>query len=418
MPLIDKRSTLTPANARASDVAQAMTEHVAPMQQQRMLAAFRVQGFECIHYSRLQSGIKCSCKSGTKLVQAKLGDDGQVDVGTINKVLTGEARFGIGAYNPMSPDAEFEDVDNFHDAETSPHNAMNQWLGDLRKAGPDNGVNNLITDQPLSTETGEFSPDFDELFRSIDLDAIGLTDVSCPLCFGSGYIGGFSPFRGWRQVIGAQDLSTTSTLDLTTNPISMRPGTHQFMMTLPHGAVILDVFRAMNGDEVIPAQITIDGTPLTTQRMLSFFDGQPHLIQVQTEYPMTHFEAQAGLSTEPVYFEFPKRGKTQDIALLERSEPFQIMMSPDCPQIETLDVIADTVSGKFLIVGNVDPWQTRNRQFLGQNVQVRVAQPQELWRILPQRTMTWNKTQTANLPAPSKSQATSGLVPGMGGFSF
>jgi hypothetical protein len=133
---------------------------------------------------------------------------------------------------------------------------------------------------------------------------------------------------------------------------------------------------------------------------------------------MTHFEAQAGLNPEPVYFEFPRRNKTQDISLLEKQEPFQILLSPECPQVDTLDIIAETQSGKLLIVGTVNPWQTRNRNFLGQDVQVRVAQPQELWRILPVRGHVMSRDQTTNAATPSKGQSISGLGSGSNGFSF
>jgi hypothetical protein len=418
VPLLDKRSNLTSADARAADVAAAMVEHVSSIQQQRMISAFRVQGFQSILYNRLSQGIACSCKSAEKTVAAKLNPDGKADVGTINRVLTGEAKFGIGAYNPLSPEAEFDDNDNFHDAETSPNNAMNQWLGDLRKAGPDDGSNNLIVDEPTMTETGQFSPDLDELFRTFDYGSMGLSDISCPLCFGSGYVGGFSPFRGWRQVVDATRMSTTSTLDLTSNPLALRPGTYTFTLTLPFGAAVLDVFRVMNGSQMVRAQILIDGTDTMNKRVLNYFDGQPHLITVNSDSPVTHFEAQAGLNPEPVYFEFPRRNRTQDIALLEKQEPFQIIMSPECPYVDTLDVIAETQSGKLLIVGAVNPWQTRDRNALGQEVQVRVAQPAELFRILPVRGHVMTKDQTTNAAVPSKGQSTSGLGSDTNGFSF
>ena len=418
MPLMDNRSNLTPANMRASDVAKTMVEHVASMQQQRMIAAFRVQGFKAILYSRLSQGIACTCKGAEKAVGLKLNPDGKADTGTINRVLTGESKFGVGAYNPLSPDSEFDDIDNFHDHETSPNNATNQFLGDLRRAGPDDGTNNLVTDEPTMTETGMFSPDIDALLRDFDYGSIGLTDVSCPLCFGSGYIGGFSPFRGWRQVVDATRMQTTSTLDLTASPLALRPGTFTFVMVLPLGAAVVDCFRVMNGDRMVRAQILVDGVDTMNKRVLNWFDGRPHTITINSQDPVTHFEAQAGLNPEPVYFEFPKKGKSQDISVFEKTEPFQILMSPECPEVQTLDIIAESQSGRLLIVGTVNPWTTRDRNFLGQEVQVRVAQPAELWRILPVRGHVMVKEQTTNAATPSKANTISGITDGGSSFTF
>lgn len=415
MPFIDRRSPITPANMRNADVAQRMTEHVIPMQQARMNSAFRVQGVQAVLYNRLSQGIVCSCKSKDQHVLGRL-DTGDV-VGSANRAQT-NTQFGVGSYNPMSPDAEFDD-DNFQSNPTSPNNPLSQWMGDVIKAGHERDGANLILDVSANSEAGQFSPDLDNIFSVFDPGTMGLTDVSCPVCFGSGYVGGYSQFRGWRHVVAApQIVDTAATFDLTTSPLALRPGTHTFMVVLPSGAVVIDVFRALNGDKVIGAQIKIDGTDTAQKPVLQWFDGKPHTIQVVASDPMTHFEIQAGTSTESVFFEFPKRTKSADISLLERQEPFQIILSPDVPQLDTLDVISESQTGKFLIVQNVNDWNTRNQQMLGWECTVRTAQPAELWRILPQRRhVSWQKTA---VPAhPSKANQVGGLSAGRDqGFSY
>lgn len=131
---------------------------------------------------------------------------------------------------------------------------------------------------------------------------------------------------------------------------------------------------------------------------------------------MTHLEMQFGLSKEPVYFEIPKLTKTSDISLLEQQEPFQIIVSPDIPHLDSMDIIADSQLGKILIVQNANPWNTRNRNMLGYECQVRVAQPQELWNILPRRRhVTGQKRVRA--AAPTKGVVPSGLST-LKGFTF
>jgi len=421
VPLIDRRSPLTPANARNSDVAARLTEDIAPIQQQKMISAFRVQGIEAILYNRLGQGVVCSCKSQEHQVTDRTGGAQKTGPGATNSAQTGEAKFGVGSYSPLTPDQEFDDLDNFHDAETSPTNALSKWMGDLTTAGSTDGPGvNLVTDQVITTEKGQFSPDLEDIFSQFDLGSIGFSDVSCACCFGTGFIGGYSQFRGWRHVVAATQLVTQSTLDLTTAPLAMRPGVHTFTTVLPFGALVLDVFRPMNGDKVVQARILIDGVDTANKRVLNWFDGKPHVVTVETDSLMTHFEMQAATNTDPVYFELPKRNRTQDIALLEKQEPFQIILSPECPRVDTLDLIAESQMGKLLIVQNVNPWQTRNRNFLGQEIQVRVAQPAELWQVMPRRRhVAGQKTVNVARQAQAKNQGGVSAGPGDGNsFNF
>lgn len=414
MPLMDKRSNLTSNNARNADVASRLSESIIPLQQQKLMSAFHVQGVQALLYNRISTGLPCSCMSKEKIVAVRLGQDGKAESGVINQVITGDAKFGISSYNPLSPDADFDDLNNFHDQQTSPNDQMNQFLGDLIKAGHDDGHNNLITEEPTVGSVQQFSPDIESIYREYDLGSIGITDVSCPICFGSGYIGGFAPFRAWRQVISSTQVQSRSTFQLP--GIALRPGTHTFTLVLPKGAILLDAFRAFNNDQIIGAQILIDEQDTANTRVLNWFDGQPHTITLNCNDPFTHFEAQAGLSNEPIYFEFPRRSRSQDIAFLEKQDPFQIIVSPDVPHLNTLDVIAESQLGRMLIVQNTNPWVSRNRQFLGWDCQVRVAQPAELWRILPHRRPITHQ-RTVNVSGPSKTKATGGLS-GVKGFEF
>ena len=249
------------------------------------------------------------------------------------------------------------------------------------------------------------------LFRSI----LGISDVSCPICFGSGYVGGYAPFRTWRHVIVPSELDTNSFYELP--DLELSAGTHRVMVTLPRGAVILDVFRTMCKDKVTASKFYLDGIEVTNRRILDYCDGAPHELKIVTAEPLTHVEMQAALSKEPIYFEFPKRTKSADISLLEQTDPFQIVVSPDVPLLQSLDIISESQNGKILIVQSVNPWNTRNHQMLGWECQVRVVQPQELYRILPFRRHVAGQKRT-DYAIPSKAQATSGLSVVRGGFQF
>jgi hypothetical protein len=305
---------------------------------------------------------------------------------------------------------------NPFNALTSPLNATDPWRGDTGRVSdrPTAGFDQIEMD-PILTDHGQFSPDLDPMFAGFDMSQLGFSDISCPICFGTGYAGGYAPFRAWRHVVLPTELESYSVYDLPSFELS--PGSHKTTVVLPRGAVRLDSFRAMCNNQQVTATLYLDGVALSGKRVLDFFDGKPHELRIDTDNPLTHFEMQAGLSNEPVYFEIPKLTKSGDLSLLDQQEPFQIVVSPDIPMLQTLDVIAETQMGKMLVVQQANPWNTRNKNMLGYECMVRVAQPPELWNILPQRRAAGQKRVMGSMP--SKTKVISGLSGSRsGGFSF
>jgi hypothetical protein len=360
------------------------------MQQQRMQAAFRTQGVPGILYNRMVQGRACGCSKKTSELNTRLNADGKASPGHIHQVIAG-GEFGISDYQKTTD------------------------ILDISGNRPPSSIKeNVVTleDEFAHLEEGEVFGDggntnyVDSLLADFDLTSLGVTDVSCPICFGTHYIGGYSTFRGWREVVAAHEMVSTAHIE--PDSLRLEPGTHTFNATLPRGAATVDVFRPMDGKKVVVARIKIDGVDISGRRLTDFFDGRPHNISIATEAHVSHFEMQAALSLEPIYFEFPKRGKSNDLSLLDSSEPFQIIVSPDVPHINTMDVIAEGQLGKMLIVQGCTPWNTRNRNMLGHEVQVRVAQPQELWNVLPQRSKTSQKRVLG--AAPSHHKSTGGLL--------
>ena len=403
MPIVDRKAGLVPANARNADVARNMIQRIAPIQQQKMQAAFRTNGIQAVLYNKLTQGPSCICHSKSNEV-ARLSPDGKASTGIINRVLTGNSNFGVRAYAPEDNNIEEDPFE----APTSPL-STNKWRGDNTKISstPTPGFSD-VSDSPELSDIGQFSPDLDDMFEGFDMSHLGLSDISCPICFGTGYVGGYAPFRAWRKVLLGTDLVSNSFQDLPN--FELMPGTHTATVVLPRGATNLDVFRTMLNNKVTQSKLYLDGHDLQGKRVLDFFDGFPHELTVVTDESLTHVEMQVGLSQEPVYFELPKLTKSADLSFLDQQEPFQIIVSPDIPMLQTLDVIAECQHGKFLIVQQANPWNTRNKSMLGFECQVRVAQPQELWNILPHRRATGQKRTLG--AAPTTRKPTSGI------FSF
>lgn len=410
MPIVDRRGALTPANMRNADVAHRLIEDIAPMQQSRMQSAFRVAGVQAVLYTRLTQGRPCICHRQNNEA-SRLSPDGKASSGAIDRIITGNSNFGIGSYSTHTRDLN----ENPYKTETSPGNQSNKYRGDLNRVGSilDDEFNQL-EEEPILGDNGQFSPDLEDMFDGFDMSQLGLSDISCPICFGTNYVGGFSPFRSWRQVLLGTDLRSTSYFDLPSFTLS--PGVHYANITLPRGATVLDVCRTMNGKTQTLSQMFVDGVDITRSRFLDFCDGRPRVLRIETDSPLTHVEIQLGLSDEPVFFEFPKKSKSSDMSLLEQTDPFQIIVSPDIPSLAAMDVIMESQSGKLLIVQATTPWSTRNKNMLGFECQVRVAQPQELWNILPKRRHVTGQKRVLGA-SPSKARPSSGLA-NTKGFSF
>ena len=108
MPVLNlSNNQLLPPNQRAADVAAKAVEGIAKVQQQKINAAFHVQGIQCILYHHLSSGKKCSCQSSSHKLNARLGKDGKASFGLINQLLTG-GQFGVSDYDGSPLQAQKE----------------------------------------------------------------------------------------------------------------------------------------------------------------------------------------------------------------------------------------------------------------------------------------------------------------------
>lgn len=389
-------SRLLPPNSRATDVVEKAIKEVTTIQQTKTYNAFRPQGYECLHYNHLLQGRKCSCQSAGKQINGILGKDGKASQGDINQMLTGEMEFTITPYE--QPNRVFPG----NVTETSPYAPGNKYQGDfaLGSSG-DNGdfPFEVIADGiPDFEDNGPIQPKtIDDMVGDFDASVLGFSDVACPICFGTGFVGGYAPFHAHRTVLTVADvqLSSEGEIDTTKRPLTARAKSFSVIIKLPKGAIGLDVFKVWNMAKPVASTFILDGNPVNSiTDVLNSCDGGPHLLQATVNGEFTHLEIQFNLSTESVYFEFPRRNIGSDTSLLEQMEPFQVILSPNVPTVDSMDVIVESQLGKVLVVQSVNTWKTRQRAVLGWEIQVRVIQPQELFRILPPRGRVKSKDRT------------------------
>ena len=397
MPVVERSNNrIQPANARNADVAEKAIDEILAVQQRAYMSAFRPQGIQCITYNRLNSGRKCNCQSAAKQINGILDQEGKASAGTINSLLTGDMNFNVTPYNQ-----NYERVTGVNN-QTSPFapTNKNQGVFDIATEDDDIPFADLLQGRPGFGDNGPVEPKtIDDMVNDFDASFLGFSDVACPICFGSGYTGGFTPYHAHRQVLTVPDVQLVegSVIDTTMRPLVAKGPGFNAIVVLPAGAIAVDVFRVWNMAKPVNAQLSVDGVAITNvAQLLAACDGKRHLIQASNVGEFTHLEMQFTTTTESVYFEFPKRPTSNNTDLLEQMEPFNIIMSPNLPTLASMDVIVESQLGKILVVQNVNPWNTRNRNVLGWEAQVRVIQPQELFRILPPRGRIMNKNPATN----------------------
>jgi hypothetical protein len=311
--------------------------------------------------------------------------------------MTGET-FSVGPYGRQLP----KQTDPFNSI-VAPEAPENQYQGFFDNASTEeDGSPVRVVDKGYGDNGPvDIEIDLNAIANDFDTDGLGYNEAACAVCFGTNFVGGYSPLYGRRIVrtCADVDLASTDVIDTMYSPWRATTQGFKFVETLPFGAHALDAMRVMSDHRIVPANFTIDGNQVNEISVLRYCDGRPHLIAVTFSEPVTftHVEIQFKTSAEDALFEFPKLTKGSNTDLLDSTDPFQIILSPMIPQVLVEDVFADSTFGRILIVQNVNDWNTKQRQTLGWECQVRVIQKTEVYNVLPRRGRIQTKPQTSNM---------------------
>lgn len=409
MPIVTRTNNrILPPNARASDVAANTIPALIDIQRAKYHAAFRVQGYPVCIYYRLASGLRCHCQNQTAAVVKRLGSDGHATPGFMNELLTGGAEFGIRSYGqtvPKTPNTIFHfDQDANATLYDDDVHYQNESIGTAREHysnDPNSGAT-LLTEEGRGGR-GPFSQQIDDAEDDahVSSDLFGVTDIACPVCFGSGYVGGFSILNGTRAVLNYQHpglvLPAEASVSVEERVPVIAASAADFTVTLPRGAAFVDAFRVWNNRSAVPAKLYVDGTLLRASTdVLRYFDGRPHVLRVEAER-FTHVELQVGQSTETEYIDFPKVQRSSLAELLDSMDDVQLVASPMVPLLRPNDLVADGVHNKVFHVRSCTGLHDRAASVLGWECDARVVQPQEVLSLLPRRR-TSTRVSTPNTP--------------------
>lgn len=454
MPIkFSPNNRVLPANSRAVDIAKSAVDRILDVQARRYQNAFEVQGYNGILYNRLTKGVPCQCRSKAKgLPTAGLQTDGKASSGMINDLLTGGLVFRIGGYGekpantkPYAKGSDPTPTDTYTNYKVDAGQLVRQVVETPEETPRVGKSNHPYSHLPSLTESDEPPGFFDvldesegqskgmagtpfdvwskdgshsatstvipdgvgprgpieketleDLLSDFDTTAFGVLDVSCPICFGSGYVGGFSVMNGWRTVLTWGTPGASFGEDGFYQPELEIPAVHCTTATfenvlLPKFARGVDSLRAFARSKVLACDFYVDDTKLYNDYdLLQFCDGTTHRIELLFSEPVdfTHLEIQVNQSAHAALFEFPKITKSSVQTLLENTDPFQLVLSPLVPLVRPLDIICDSTYGKVLQVKSTNPWNDKRHRQLGWECEVRPVQPSELFDLLPRRRPT------------------------------
>jgi hypothetical protein len=389
-------------------VARKTLDALVPVQQRKYANAFKANGYETLVYSRLKHGTPCSCQSSRR-AQASILDEqtGKLKKGQMEKILTGGLSFRVNPYGVKEPMRD--DLRAPRGGQSQPRDEQIYDVLDNSKPVADWELEDDVLDNPNATVTRAANGDEDDAQADIvdqtaddaselvDIEAYA-NDSKCAVCFGTGYVGGFTLLNGLRLVICTQWPAISNlvgTIEPNRVPHSFFTTDVSFTVTLPKGVIGVDAFRLWNNDlQIHPLTITIDGLSYSMDLLRAFCDGRPHTFRFQFERLtyFTHVELQFNLSAIPALFDFPRGTFGANMQNVENLEDMQLYASPEIPNIEREDMLVECTLGKALVVSSVTDWKTNKRDILGWDVNVRALQPSELLNLLPRRHPTHQKS--------------------------
>lgn len=414
-----------PSNNRAIDPARKALEKIVPYQQKKYEAAFYVNPVEIILYSRMLGGLECACTFGDHNAPAApiLGPDGQASPATIQTLLTG-SRFGITEYASVMDDATSSQFRSISQNPMTDKHGLD--LTTIKKSRNDpNGmydpvdglsasnsvIDGLDDETPSDFENNEVeSEQLNRSIRSTD-------NHSCPICFGSGYVGGYNVQNGWRRVIDARESSLTlhnAEIDAVAIPnkfLVTSTGYVEFQIVFPKHVVSIDAFRVMNGkysskNSKLSVRLPNSNTlidPSSSAAIKSFCDGNTRIVRVHSLSPLdglefTHVEFQFNLSEQPLLAEFPKFGENTDLNLLDELAEVQINMSSRVVSLHSEDVVFESSMNRIWQVTAAQFYRDHNQNVIGWDCNARVFQPYEVQTILPTRRIARTQHQKNTPP--------------------
>ncbi len=404
-----------PRNQNSVAVARTSLELLAPVVQQQYINALAVNGYDCLFYSVLQHGRRCSC---TFAIDAAPPNDGVAPIfddkgnGSIEFIssMLGNSTFSIDRYGKRKnlPESKttkdatisYEDsknridvIDNLKDTDLVNDRAR-QILPKTKKLANSNFPEDVVLIEGAEIEVND------------DVGSGQNSSAACGVCFGTGYIGGFAIHKGFKNDLDASWNAVSMqgfTITKVTHPYVFESvdntGFIEWTVTLPKGAFAVEAIRVFNSRIPLWSGFGLDiknaefstYEQLNYVSLLRFCNGLPATIRLSIDnYPdvftMTHISLQLLMSDIPTYFDYPHLSKTSDTSVLDAVDQIQLNVTPEVPLVKPYDVVYDRVFNKLWRVTSVEDFVDRLQNQHGTSCNARLIQENEaLYQLMPRQ---------------------------------
>lgn len=371
-----RRPTLA-RNSHLPDVARRTLDAVSPIIQQHNHNALQVASYPVFIYQRLQAGAPCTCSLAVPTHQAAplYDEEGHASVAVIDSIVN-QARFGIEDYNPMTPSS------------SQPGEVAYAASTDIASGNP---VIEGEDEYDMTTES------------SLNAYSAG----ACPICFGTGFVGGYSFLHGMRWVLDASALDECDGIDVdrSTGPYTIRllhddayvrfrvlasapplcPKVHVYdnfsavpFVTGPSR------LRAVHDDPSVAAY-DLGPSPFAAPGWVTL-ELRAADLQVRD---FTHVEITLPLNSKPLNVDFPNLQTAFDATRIQQIPSTTITLPPTAPPLKPRDVVCDMKSGVLWLVTGARTVHPAAGQIWTQEADVRPLEPHEPEAALPSPEIGW-----------------------------
>ena len=388
-------------NTRAVEVANQTIDHLGATMQRTLANAITGDGRECLLYIPKVNGLRCTCQNTDPLDL-----NGKMRPEIMNKLLT-DSDWVVDDEYPKYDDKNTLDkklgtdnddwgfsVDEYHATNAKP--SIPKGVSAKDSKGYSTKVfalSDLDSDDfdpdDMDIELPDFVDTLPEQNQNSFLDNNGsIATTSCPICLGSGWVGGYDLYGGTRLTLPASAATVFKGAVLHDgNPdfVMMPKGSSIIFENLifPMGVNRLDECAVWANRTKVPFQLNVDGQQVLIPRLVESFDGRLHAIEFVAimDCEVTHATLQYGMSKLLIDVS-PGTISNNNTVFDEQSDVSLVL--PAITQREMKGAIVfDSTDGKFYRVATMNTSHTKKGWVQNLNLDARIVQPYELVTLLP-----------------------------------
>jgi hypothetical protein len=352
---------------------------VTPIIQQQNHNALQVASYPILLFKRLAGGRPCTCSMAvpTSHSAPQYDEEGRASNAVVDSIIN-QAKFGIEDYNP-------------------------EMLG-----------TNLSTQQNVApTPNIGYGPvvvpeEEGDLVSETSLNAFNAG--ACPVCFGTGFVGGYHFVQGQRWVFDALMISDSDgvEVDRSTGPYTMR-FTHdqayvsfRVLAPAPYSPRLLPkislfdnftpvsfnsgpVRLGVTHDNPAVAPYDLGPSPLAEAGWITLTIRASDLQSPD----LTHVEVTLPLANRPLFVDIPNTQFTFDAARVQQIPSTTVTLPPTAPALMPFDVLCDLKSGTHWMVTSARAVHPSSGQVWSQEADVRPLEPHEPLSALPLPELGW-----------------------------